>query len=221
LLLIANVGHIGGKIVDKLQSLQSYYDEHAAQARRHEEQRERVTNLMLSIAGLLVGLITFAKLSLWALPAAVCIVLLGAYGFLFAGKHYERFRFHTEILRAIRHEIERVSEQPDEKAKSLSDLRSEGEEKHYKDFVWPRFQGTKIKPQANARSWIARQRLHVFWEFVHLLVVAIGLALCVAIGLNPTFKEEPTPLKVQVVSPTTTPSPAAEKEVPKATRPSP
>jgi positive regulator of sigma E activity len=199
------VGIPESKYMDRLQS---YYDEHAAQARQHEEQRERATNLILSIAGLLVGLITFAKLSLWSLPAAVCIALLGSFGFLFAGKHYERFRFHTEIMDAIRREIERVSNDPESTPKTLSALRDDGELRHYEEFTWPSFRGSRSKPQSKARSWIARQRLHVFWEFVHLLVVVIGIPLCVAIGLGTKFRKEPKPLKVEIISPATTPNKA-------------
>jgi hypothetical protein len=119
-----------------MDTLQSYYDEHAAQARNHEGQRERATNLILSIAGLLVGFVTFAKLSLWSLPAAICVVLLGIFGFVFAGKHYERFRYHTQIMEAIRLEIERVSNHhPKITPKSLSDLRSDGEDNHYEVYL--------------------------------------------------------------------------------------
>jgi xanthosine utilization system XapX-like protein len=201
-----------------MDTLQSYYDEHAAQARNHEEQRERATNLILSIAGLLVGLVTFAKLSLLSLPAAICIVLLGIFGFVFAGKHYERFRYHTQIMEAIRLEIERVSDDPNIKPKSLSDLRKDGEDNHYKNFTWPSFRGSRNASQATARSWIARQRLHVFWESVHLLVVVIGVALCLAIALNTKFSKEPKPVKVEIVKPVTTPDKA---HAPEAARPSP
>jgi hypothetical protein len=47
-----------------MEHLQHYYDEHAQQARQHEDQRERVTNIILSIAGVLIGLITFSEFSL-------------------------------------------------------------------------------------------------------------------------------------------------------------
>jgi len=184
-----------------MDTLQSYYDEHAAHARNHEEQRERATNLILSIAGLLVGLVTFAKLSLLSLPAAICIVLLGIFGFVFAGKHYERFRYHTAIMEAIRLEIERMSSDPKITPKSLSELRSDGETNHYEKFTWPSFRGSRCASQATARSWIARQRLHVFWESVHVLVVVIGVALCLAIALNTKF--EPSPVKVEIVPPST------------------
>jgi xanthosine utilization system XapX-like protein len=192
-----------------LAELQSYYDENAAQARQHEDQRERATSLILTIAGLLVGLITFAKLSCWSLPAAICIVLLGAFGFLFAGKHYERSRFHTAIMEKIRVEIEKSEANP----KSLSELREEGEKAHYDHFVWPTLRGSHDELQRGAKYWIARQRLHVFWECVHLLVVVIGVGMCLAILVN--GKIEPKPIKVEIVSPT--PSVKVEMLSPAAT----
>ena len=184
-----------------LESLQSYYDEHAAQARKHEDQRERVTNVVLSIAGLLVGLVTFANLQLWSLIAAASVSLLGVYGFMFSGKHYERFKFHTEILQAVRTEIDRVSLEPEAEKASLSSLRRTAAVNHYKTFVWPKFSGTNDDVQANAISWIARQRLHVFWEAVHLLLVAIGLALCAAIVVKHALEGPEKALRVEVVAP--------------------
>lgn len=184
-----------------LESLQSYYDEHAAQARKHEEQRERVTNIVLSIAGLLVGLVTFANLQLWSLIAAGSVSLLGLYGFLFSGKHYERFKFHTAILQAVRKEIERTPNDPDYGKASLSSLRESATNKHYQEFVWPKFSGTNDKAQETATSWIARQRLHVFWEAVHLLIVVIGLALCIAVVLKHALEGSDKPTRIEIITP--------------------
>lgn len=184
-----------------LESLQSYYDEHATQARKHEEQRERVTNIVISIAGLLIGLVTFANLQLWSLIGAASVSLLGIYGFLFSGKHYERFKFHTAVLEAVRNEIERAPSHPKYGSVSLSSLRSSATAKHYREFVWPKFSGTNDDAQAAARSWIARQRLHVFWEAVHLLVVGIGLALCIAILIKHWMEGPDKPIRVEIVAP--------------------
>src|SRR4051794_24461307 len=122
-----------------MSELQEYYNEHAAQARQHENDRERMTSIILSVAGVLVGLITFAKLSVGALPAALAIVALGIFGFLFAGKHYERFRFHTSIMAEIRDEIDRLRLAPNEAPRPLAELRDAGDARHYRTFTWPRF----------------------------------------------------------------------------------
>jgi hypothetical protein len=74
-----------------------------------------MTNIILSINGVLIGLITFSNLSLWSVCASVSIVLLGIYGFFFAGKHYERFKYHTSIMGAVRGEIDRLYLDPQAK----------------------------------------------------------------------------------------------------------
>jgi hypothetical protein len=184
--------------MEKLENHERFYDEHASQARMHEEQRERVTNIILSIAGVLVGLVTFAKLSYWALPAALSVIILGGYGYLFSGRHYERNRFHTKVMSKVRDEIDRV--QGDENAipEPLSTLRCRAGKEHYREFVWPSFSGSRDKEQSGAKSWIARQRLHIFWELVHLIIAALGLALCLAIVLNERLGEKDKPMKVDV-----------------------
>ena len=158
------------------EDLRMFFAEHASQAKKHEEQREKATNLILTIAGALTGLVTFAKLSIWSLPAAVAIVLLGAFGLLFSGKHYERARMHTEVLRQIRRELD---EGP-ESNRTLSELTRAGRDSHYADFRWPNFRADDPS-QEKAKSWIARQRLNVFWEAVHVLVCLIGIGLVAAI----------------------------------------
>jgi hypothetical protein len=179
--------------------LEAYYNEHATHARQHEDQREHMTNVVLAVSGVLIGLVTYSELSLWSLSAALTLVILGLFGFVFAGKHYERFRFHTAIMGAIRTEIDRVRATPNSPTKSLAQLRSDGEQEHYSSFKWPKFSGTNSREQAGAKSWIARQRLHLFWELVPILVAVIGLGLCVAIVGKATATSPKEPLKIQIV----------------------
>lgn len=182
-----------------MSQLEDYYKEHADQARQHEGQRERMTSIVLAVAGILVGLVTFSKLSFWSLPAAFTIVILGAYGFCFAGKHYERFRYHSSIMARIRCEMDRLSLQPNAPPTPLSKLRSDGEKDHYVSFKWPSFRGTRSGAQADAKSWIARQRLHVFWEAVHLLVVVLGLVLSAVVIAKAIHGSSEEPLKIRIV----------------------
>lgn len=180
-------------------NLQSYYDEHAAQARQHEGQREAMTNIVLGVAGLLVGLVTFGDLSPWSLPAALTMAALGVYGFFFSGKHYERFRFHTTIMSKIRAEMDRLEGAPNDTARPLAVLRNEGAREHYAEFVWPKLRGPGSSLQAGAKSWIARQRLHLFWDGIHVVIAVLGIALCVAIAAKATWLSTKEPLRVEVV----------------------
>jgi hypothetical protein len=185
-----------------MQHLQSFYDEHAQQARQHEDQRERATNILLSIAGILVGLITFADLSMSSLAASLTLIALGIFGFFFNGKHYERFKFHTAIMACVRAEIDELSANPGKTAAKLSDLRRQGEASHYMTFSWPGFHGSSSDLQGKAKSWIARQRVHVFWETIPLLIAVLGSALTIAIaakGLSPK-PVPPDAVNVRIVS---------------------
>jgi len=183
-----------------MEQLQSYYDEHAQQARQHEDQRERVTNIILSISGVLISFITFAELSLGALAASFTLIALGVFGFFFSGKHYERFKFHTAVMKRIRDEIDELRKDPSRTPAPMSKLRQEGEVKHYQDFRWPQFGGSTSEHQRGATSWIARQRVHVFWEAVPLIVAMIGIALTGAIIIKALILSENEPFKVKVVN---------------------
>lgn len=187
--------------MDRTELYQAYYSEHAAQAKLHEEQRERITGIILTITSILIGLVTFAKLGLSALAASIPIVLLGLYGWLFAGKHYERFKFHTAVMHRIRREMDALHDTPQYRGASLETLRSEAEALHYQRFRWPGF-GESLRPaQHSAGAWIARQRLHLFWEGIHLMVALIGVGLTIGIVLAKVVTQEPEINKVQIVGP--------------------
>jgi len=66
--------------------LQAYYNEHAAQARQHETNRQQMTTLVIAINSVLVGLITYGKLSSRSWPAAAAIVIVGLLGYFAAAK---------------------------------------------------------------------------------------------------------------------------------------
>jgi len=175
--------------------LQAYYDEHASQARQHENSRHQITALVLAITGALVGIVTSVKLAANAWPAASALVVIGLAGYFAAAKYYERFRFHTSIMEAIRGEIERlmaggVGVTP------LSVLRHRGENWHYKNFVWPGWFRTRSNAQANAGSRIARARTHMFWELLHLAVVLLGVILLVMIAYNHGGSDSPADVTI-------------------------
>jgi xanthosine utilization system XapX-like protein len=187
------------------EDLRMFFAEHAQQARKHEEQREKATNIILSITAALTGLVTFAKLSIWSLPAALAIAILGVFGFFFCGKHYERARMHTEILRQIRLEIDGAGSV----RRNLTELSQVGRQAHYKQFTWPNARADDVNHR-EAKSWIARQRLNVFWELLHALVVLIGVSLVSAIIMTAHLPRDDVQ-KIEIVqhaSPSATPSQA-------------
>jgi hypothetical protein len=183
---------------DRLDALWKFYDEHASQARRHEEHRERMTSLVIVLAGALVALIGQSRFAFYSLPAAATIVLLGIYGWLFARKHYERNQLHLSTLRELRTEIDSELAHGDPQgrgeSRSLTALRNAADKRHYDEFPPPKggFQG-------NARSWIARRRLHHFWEGLHIGVIIVGAILLGIIVFQPGGLAEKKPIEVRVI----------------------
>ena len=177
-------------------NLHLFFEEHATQARRHEELREKATTVVLTLTGALIGLITYSKLAIWSWPAAALVTVLGLYGLLFSAKHYERARMHTEIVRHIREEIDNG----ENSVLSLSDLTRNGRNDHYDKFRWPVLSADD-DAQSNAKSRIARLRLNIFWDGIHVVVLMIGIGLTTAILSKSNESKEPDLISVQIVSP--------------------
>lgn len=75
----------------RLESLWKFYDEHAAQARQHENQRERMTNIILIVAGALIGFLSSSSsATIYSFISSVVLIPLGIFGWMFSSKHYER-----------------------------------------------------------------------------------------------------------------------------------
>jgi hypothetical protein len=159
-----------------------YYDEHAAQARQHENLRASVTSILSAIAAAVVSLAGLGGLDKADIPAGIVVVVLGFLGVALSVKHYERNRLHTQILHAIRTEITRLDQ--DEAAVPLSteEIRSRAEGEHNSSFaVW------RAAKRVSKSPWV-RVRLHILWlglpaavGIVGILVIALAIA-----GVAPT-----------------------------------
>lgn len=71
-------------------------------------------------------------------------------------------------MKHIRKEMDDLAASPSKSRKSLSQLRGAGEEEHYSEFRWPTLRGSSSQFQNSAKSWIANQRVHVFWSYTSL-----------------------------------------------------
>ena len=135
-----------------------------------------MTTIILTIAGAVIGLITFVKIAFYTWPLSLLLIALGIYGWLFSRKQYERNRFHTEIMSEFRDEFDnelRSAGKPStQSTPRISDLRTAGEKKHYDNF--PR---SKKGVQKSAKSKLARSSLAGFWASLHLVISMIGLLL--------------------------------------------
>jgi hypothetical protein len=68
------------------------FQEYAAEARHHEQQRATVTGFFSALAAGVLTLVGFDKsLSVSDLPAALFLIAIGVFGCIFSAKQYERF----------------------------------------------------------------------------------------------------------------------------------
>src|SRR5687767_975537 len=93
----------------RLDDLWHYYAENAAQARQHEDLRASVTSILAGFAAALVGFAGIGGLEPSDIPAGVLVWIIGVLGALLSLKHYERNRFHVEVLGVIRKQITRIN----------------------------------------------------------------------------------------------------------------
>jgi hypothetical protein len=157
-----------------------FYDEHAAQARQHENMRATVSSTLAGIAAAVAALAAVGGLTVADVPAGLVIVLLGVLGGALSIKHYERNRMHTAILDEIREHIDQLQSSSPASARSTGDLRKAGVRKHERSFSV--FSGTRHKgDDADHRisPWVNRIRLHLLWLGLPAGVGIVGLLVIV------------------------------------------
>ena len=153
-----------------------FYEEHAAQARQHEDHRERFTNLLLILCAAAIGLIGSQPDGWLALVAAGTLVILGLFGRLFSLKHYERNRLHATFMKWARDAIDSelgLAPDPELDKLSLGQLRSKAKAMHYQDY--PHRDRLAVPPPA----WTARRSVHEFWAGIPTLVAMVGVVILV------------------------------------------
>ncbi|PAZ17136.1 hypothetical protein CLM62_03885 [Streptomyces sp. SA15] len=153
-----------------LTSLWAYYDEHAAQARQHENLRATVTSTLAGIAAAVVTLAGVGGLSKADILTGVVVIILSVLGFALSFKHYERNRMHTEILGQIRGRIDQLHDQSVTGWVRTEALRDAGKKENKKKF--PR---------------LKRIRLHILWLGLPMAIGLVGIAVIVfsAVGVAP------------------------------------
>jgi hypothetical protein len=153
-----------------------YYEEHAAQARQHENLRASVTSILSAIAAAVVSLAGLGGLNTADIPTGIVVVVLGSLGVALSVKHYERNRLHTQILHAIRAEITRLDQHEAAVPLSTEEIRSRAEKMHNSSFtVWRTAKRTAKSP------WV-RVRLHILWLGLPAAVAVVGI-LVIALAI--------------------------------------
>ena len=134
--------------MDKDQLYWGMYQEHVTQARQHEDQRERMTALVVGITTAALAFAAQDGLTWNDLLLTVPLITLGFFGRKFSKKHYERNRLHVKIATEYVKAID----------PNIYDLRDKAEATH------------KLK-----HNHIFEQRLYVFWEQLHYAVSMLGI----------------------------------------------
>ncbi|MFO1054401.1 MAG: hypothetical protein U1F36_19445 [Planctomycetota bacterium] len=144
--------------MDKADLYLKLFQEYAAEARHHEQQRATVTGFFSALAAGVLTLVGFDKsLSLSDCPAALFLVAIGAFGCLFSAKQYERFYVCMERARQYRGALEQAV--PESR---ILDLKRAADSMAADRF--PRL-----------HSW----RLGLFWVTLHVLIAIFGVLLTV------------------------------------------
>lgn len=134
------------------------FQEYAAEARHHEQQRATVTGFFSALAAGVLTLVGFDKsLSLSDLPAALFLISIGVFGCIFSAKQYERYYVCMERARQYRGALEETV--PGSRVLELK--------------------RTADKLAANRFPRLHRWRLGLFWVALHALIAVFGILLTV------------------------------------------
>ena len=163
-----------------------FYDEHATQARQHETLRATVTGTLAAIAAAVVTLSGIGGLSMADIPAGAVLIVVGALGVALNVKHFERNRWHAEVMWTVQQEIERIRLWPERRARPMSELWEAAKVSHADKFT------TRKRRRRNSRSrgghseremeysdireprWV-RMRLFALWVGLSVGIILVGL----------------------------------------------
>lgn len=157
-----------------------FYQVHAAQARAHEDQRATMTNILVAVATVLIGVIVVEDFERSTIAASIVLVVIGALGVLFSLKHYERNRFHAAIMRSIQRHLDDAESSP----RTLQELRTRAAELHYRKFPDVRRDDEEERARRAARFFVSRWHLHWFWIAPPVLIWMAGVILTIWIALR-------------------------------------
>jgi hypothetical protein len=156
-----------------------YYDEHAAQARQHETLRATVTGALGGFAVALVGFAGVGGLEAADAPAGVLLIVFGLLGAPLSLKHYERNRFHTEVMGSVRKEIATLRANPKHGPVSTGVLRERAKTKHNQEFSL-RGRGTDEMEKPRPASPLVRIRLWPIWAAFPIAIAVVGVVILIA-----------------------------------------
>jgi len=152
-----------------------FYDEHATQARQHETLRATVTTILTAIAAAVTALAGVGGLTLADVPAGMVVVAVSGLGIACNLKHFERNRFHAQVMWQVQQEIERLTQSSRGDAKAMSTLWETAKRVHGEEF-------SARKGKEKGRSVWVRIRLYALWAGLPMAIGIVGL-LVIVLGI--------------------------------------
>jgi hypothetical protein len=152
-----------------------FYDEHAAQARQHENLRATVTSTLAAMAAAVTALAGVGGLSAADVPAGLVIMIVGGLGVALSLKHFERNRFHAAVMFQVQSEIERLRATVLHDPAGATQLWEAAKKAHDQDFsIWKKSPSQKL-----GRSPWVRVRLYLLWAGLPLGIGLVGVVVVV------------------------------------------
>jgi hypothetical protein len=155
-----------------------FYDEHAAQARQHENLRPTVTGTLAAIAAAVTALAGVGGLTVADVPAGLVVIIVAGLGVALSLKHFERNRFHAVVMWHVQREIQRLRREPLASPRQASELWEAAKTAHREGFAAWR----KTDDQRLGKSPWVRIRLYFLWVGLPFGIAAVGLVI-VILGL--------------------------------------
>lgn len=136
----------------------SLYSEHAAWSRHQESQRSSISNLIITITAISVGLISYDnKIDISDIPFSIFIVLIGLFGIIFVYKYYVQFKYHDSRVEAYKNQLNSIVPNAD-----ILDIEKKSDNDHRGKY-----------------SLFSKLNLYQIWMVFHGFIVIAGLALSV------------------------------------------
>jgi hypothetical protein len=147
-------------MTEAIDVLLKMYESEMSWAKQAEDQRTAITNIILIVASIIVGVIPQrGGLSKETLPVAILLMALGLYGALVSQKLYERFRFHYGRARNYRRKLNELIPVA-EISKSMEDAEKEHNKKY---------------------KWLYRVSFNRLWMSLYITIAVAGLILTLII----------------------------------------
>jgi len=147
-------------MTESINVLLAMYESEMSWAKQAEDQRTAITNIILIVASIVVGLIPQSGgLGKQTLPVAILLTALGLYGALVSQKLYERHRFHYGRARFHRRKLNELLP-----AAEINKSMDAAENEHKKQY-----------------KWLYRVSFNRLWMSLYITIAIAGVILTVFI----------------------------------------